>query len=188
MPEDAHLVALGLGGDAFQVELLHDLVDPPCVVGRDPGLQGDVLADGRLGGLFDLAVGEGLQRHLAADELLLEHLGKGAQAVLGGGVEDDLVRLELERGAGVLEVEPRRDLAGSLVDGVAHFLVVDLGGDVEARHGPHATGGGDPPPDGCGVRRPAHRGGVAIGYPRRFAGRYPSGQRGQTVNLLALPT
>ena len=44
------------------------------------------------------------------------------------------VVVELDRRVGVLEVEAVGDLAGGLVDGVADLLVVDLGGDVEARH------------------------------------------------------
>src|SRR5262249_24823507 len=48
------------------------------------------------------------------------------------------VRL-LDRGVGALEVEPGGELALALVDGVAHFLAIDLGHDVERRHGGDPT-------------------------------------------------
>ena len=103
-----------------------------------PAFKRDVLAQRPLGGLLDLAVGDGLQGHLPADELLLEDLDERLAAVLGRGVQLDLVALQLEARAGVLEVEAGRDLPARLVDGVAHLLHIDLGGDIEARHGAHA--------------------------------------------------
>jgi hypothetical protein len=42
--------------------------------------------------------------------------------------------LELELGIGALEIEPLSHLARRLADGVGHFVLVDLGNDVEARH------------------------------------------------------
>ena len=86
-----------------------------------------------------------------------------------------------------LEVEAGRDLAGSLVDGVADLLHVDLGGDVEGRHATNATAGQPAVATGIEGRR-AHPGRPGVRYLRRVSGRYPSGQREQTVNLPAQPS
>ena len=101
----------------------------------DAGLDRHLLAGRALGGLFDLAGIQRLQRDLSLDQLLLEHLVQRAQPVLGRGVEHELVLPELDRRLGVLEVEPGRRLAVGLVDRVADLLQVDLGHDVEAGHG-----------------------------------------------------
>src|SRR5581483_7215599 len=48
--------------------------------------------------------------------------------------ELDLVLRELALGARVLEVEPIGDFTVGLVDGVAYFLLIDLGDDIKSRH------------------------------------------------------
>ena len=132
---------------------------------------------------------ERLQRDLAADELLLEHLVRAPQAVLGRRVQDELLVAELDGRVGALEVEPGPRLAVGLVDGVADLLHVDLGDDVEGRHGATILPGCGAP-RGRGMASPARR----ARRPRRrevssrLAGRCPSGQREQTVNLPASPT
>ena len=55
-----------------------------------------VLADGALGGRLDRAGLERLERDLAADRLLLEHLIGGLQAILGAGGQLDRLVLQLE--------------------------------------------------------------------------------------------
>jgi hypothetical protein len=66
------------------------------------------------------------ERELAADELLLHHGPERLEAVLGAGPQGHAVLAQLDLGAGPLEVEPGGDLPGDLVDGVAHFLRVEL--------------------------------------------------------------
>ena len=87
-------------------------------------------------------------------------------------MDDRSVSVELgllDGGVGVLEVEAGGQLALRLVDGVAHLLAVDLGHDVEGRHG----------------RR---RYLAPLTLSSTLQGRCPSGQREQTVNLPAQPT
>ena len=181
LPGDPDLIALGLGLHALQAEILDDLVDLLGVVGRDAGVESGCLAQRSPRGLFDLSVGDGLERHLPADELLLQDLDECTTAVLGRRVEEDLVPLQLDGRAGVLEVEAGGDLPARLVDRVAHFLQVDLGGDIEARHARTlATSVAPFQAFGAGsLRRP-------LSCPP--TGRYPSGQREQTVNLPAQPS
>ena len=88
-------------------------------------------------GLLDLARVEDLHADLALDQLLLEHLAERVQPVLARRLERDRVLArQLDRLLGVLEVVAGRRLAGGLVHGVADLLEVELGDDVEARHGP----------------------------------------------------
>ena len=96
-----------------------------------PGHDGDGLPHVALRGRVDLALGERLQRHVALDGLLLQDLQRGLQPVLGRGPELDRRVVLGDAGLGVLEVEPLRDLALRLVDGVANLLQVHLGDDVE---------------------------------------------------------
>ena len=100
-----------------------------------PDVEADGLTHRALRRLFDLPVAQRLQRHLALDHLLLEHLGERGQARLALGVELDLLVFQLDRAAGVLEVVARGDLARRLVDRVADLLHVELGHDVEGGHG-----------------------------------------------------
>ena len=162
------------------------------VIGGDAGLDGDALADRALGRLLDLAVLERLERHLAPDDLLLEHLVQGAQAVLGRGPQDHVVLAELDARVGSLEVEAGAGLAVGLVDGVADLLHVDLRDHVERGHARHDSAGARRVAGHARRERPTvatvagEAGPVAIWS--RLAGRCPSGQREQTVNLPAQPT
>ena len=87
-----------------------------------------------------LRVLEGLQRDLALDQLLVEHLVQGPQAVLGRGAQHQLVVAQLNGRVGVLEVEAGGGLPVGLVDRVAHLLHVDFGDDVKRGHAPQRTG------------------------------------------------
>src|SRR5207344_3383325 len=78
----------------------------------------------------------------------------------------------LDRASGVLEVVARGDLARGLVDRVANLLHVELGHDVERGHGFVS---------GVVVAWERGMGGLIL---YAAPGRYPSGQRGQAVNLL----
>src|SRR4051794_35108000 len=110
-----HLLALGLRRDALGAFALDEAVDGPGLIGADARLDGDGLPDGALGRLLDLSVVERLERHVALDELLLEDLHDRFQPVFGGRVQPDLLAAQLDGRTGVLEVEPRRDLAAGLV-------------------------------------------------------------------------
>src|SRR5207247_1426126 len=100
-------------------------------------------------------------------ELLLEHLRERLESSVALRVELDRLFGELDAAPGVLEVEPGGDLALRLIHRVADLLHVELGDDVERGH-ENALLDRD--------RRP--------GTLRRLGGRYPSGQRGQSVKLL----
>ena len=136
---DPQLVPLRLRAHALQVLVLDEPVDPPGVVRRDPCLDADALARRALGGLLDLGGVECLERYFAADQLLLEHLVEGAQAILGRGSQHELGLAELDRRVRPLEVEASGRLPIGLVHGVANLLHIDLGDDVKARHGCHST-------------------------------------------------
>ena len=135
-----------------------------------PARMAIVLAGRALLGLLDLAGLEGLQRDLALDQLLVEHLVERPQAVLGGGAQHELVVAELDGRVGVLEVEAGGRLPVGLVDRVADLLHVDFRDDVKRGHGVSVPA----PPAGPGWR---------AGLISPAAGRCPSGQRKQAVNL-----
>ena len=74
---------------------------------------------------------EGAQRDAALDELLLEDVEHGLDALLGVRLHQDLLAAELERGADILEVVALRDLLLRLTEGVLRLHRVDLADDVE---------------------------------------------------------
>jgi hypothetical protein len=82
-----------------------------------------------------------LQRDLAPHGLLLEHLDGRLEPVLRRGADLDQLVVLADARSGVLEVEPLRDLAPGLVDGVRDLGHRDLGDDVEREvllgHGGH---------------------------------------------------
>src|SRR4029079_5572060 len=78
---------------------------------------------------------EDLQRLLALDQLLLEHVEDGSRPVLGVGGDLDRIAGPLDLGAGALEVVALGDLTGRLAQRVVHLLAVDLAHDVERRVG-----------------------------------------------------
>ena len=102
---------------------------------RDPGAEGRRPAGRCPRRLLDLAVVERLQRHLRLTSFSSSTWRSALSRSSVLRAQGDLVVAELDRGAGVLEVEPVGDLAAGLVDGVADLLQVDLGHDVEGRHG-----------------------------------------------------
>ncbi len=53
----------------------------------------------------------------------------------GLGVQRDDQLLQLELGVRAFEVETRADFAVGLVDGIAHFVGIELGNDIERWHG-----------------------------------------------------
>src|SRR5262245_10815196 len=134
---DAELVALDLDLNALRGLVADQLADLLGLVG------GDALLDA--GGDLDLATGRSwvaglqcLERDAALDQLALEHVEDGERAVFRVGAHlYAVLALPLDRGAGVLEVEPLRDLARGLVQGVVDLLTVDLAHDVERRVAGH---------------------------------------------------
>ena len=166
LPGDAELVSLHLVLDTFEAEALDVLPDLACLVGRDADVHGRRLAHTSLRCFLHLAVGEELQRDLALHQLFLEHLDECLEPVLAGRRELDRRLLQLDRAVGALEIEAGRDFPRGLIDGIADFLLVDFGDDIERRHGGNSLG--------MCVERAAN---VA-------PGRYPRGQRGRAVNPL----
>ena len=132
---DAQLVTLGLALDTLEPEILDELVELARLVGGDPRIELGRLAHRASGCLLELAVLERLQRDPTLHELLLEHLAHRTEAVLGGGAHRELEVVGLDGRARPLEVVPGGQLSLSLVERVAHLLLVDLGDDVEGRHG-----------------------------------------------------
>src|SRR5690606_30503064 len=156
----AQLVALDLALDALRGLVADDLRDLLRVVAADAlldaGLDAVLLAAReRLAGV------EGPQRDAALDELLLEHVEHGLDALLGVRLQQDpALAAEFDRRADPLEVVPLRDLLLGLVDGVLQFHRVDLAHDVEGRIGHAAM------VDGLSRRRPGVAGaGTARGRP-----------------------
>ena len=100
-------------------------------------LAADALLE-RAGDLVGLAGGlrlagvEGLHRDVAADQLLLEDVDGGLDALLGGRRQlDGLVALPRDLGVGAAEVEAGGQLLGGLVERVVDLLPIDLADDVE---------------------------------------------------------
>jgi len=77
LPAHPQLIPLGLRADAFETEVLDELVDLLGVIGGDAGLDGQLLPGGATGRLFDLSDLEGLEGDLALDQLLLQDLVEG---------------------------------------------------------------------------------------------------------------
>ena len=175
------LVPLHLVLDALEVELLEELPDLARLVGRDAHAQGDRLAHRSLGGLLDLPEVERLERHLAAHELLLEHLGErlaaGSRSRCASSMVFSLSSIELPV---FLKSNRVLDLPLRLVDRVADLLHVELGDDVERGH--VGSCAAVRPRSGSGRSRAKGRGSRPDTV--RAPGRYPSGQRGQSVKLL----
>ena len=63
-------------------------------------------------------------------------LSERDQAILADRAQREHEVVLLDRRVGVLEVEPVGDLALRLIDGVANFLAVHFGDDIEGGHGP----------------------------------------------------
>src|SRR5688572_31947611 len=103
-------------------------------LGLEAALQGQGLADRRLGGRLDGALLEGLERDPAADELRVQDVADALMSVLDVAYEHDrLLVLVADLGRRPLEVETAADLLDRLLDGVLHLHPVDLGDDVEGK-------------------------------------------------------
>src|SRR5438552_2278684 len=103
---------------ALEPETLDVLADLAGLFVADADLERDRLARATLRSFLDLAVVERLQRDLAPNEFLLEHLCRRLQAFFRSGLELDRVVLEVDAAFGSLEIEARRELALRLVDRV----------------------------------------------------------------------
>src|SRR5271169_3469177 len=130
---DAQLLALDLGPDALRPLVPDDLRQLLGVVLADALLEGDshpVFLAGELG----IARVQGLERHAAPDQLVLEHVEDGLGAFLAVGPDVDGVLAGPGDGrAHAAEVEPGTYFLGRLVERVVNFLAVELGHDVKGR-------------------------------------------------------
>src|SRR6516164_7371047 len=129
---DAYLVALDARLD-LELRVLHQPRDVAAGVGIDAVAQHHFLLRSRERGvrLLDLQAGK-IDAALGEPQLEnLEHLPKlkiHLRLQRHGEV------LELEARAGVLEIEALRELAVRLVDGVGHFVGIELGHGIEGWH------------------------------------------------------
>src|SRR5689334_17699354 len=123
LPADADLIALDRHLD-LQLRVLHELHDLPALVDRDPLLEPDVLLRAARRPGLDLAPFERLQRHLPARELLAQDVGERADLVVVGREEVEAVVVPRDLRPLTAEVEPLRDLAERLLDGVVDLLQV----------------------------------------------------------------
>src|ERR1700729_2575131 len=132
---DAQFLTLDLGPHTLRALIADDLADLLGVLLRDALLELEpdpvLLARGlRVTRIHDL------QRDLAPDELVLEHVQDGLGPFLAIGPDLHAVLPgPPDRRAHTAEVEAGRDLLGRLVEGVVDFLAVDLADDVEAAVG-----------------------------------------------------
>ena len=122
---------MDLGLDGLGAVVADELGDLLRVFAANALLEGAGDLVGLAGGLR-LAGVEGLEADIAADQLLLENVDGGFDALLGGaGQLDRLLALPGDLGVGAAEVEPGGKLLGGLVEGVVDLLPVDLADDVE---------------------------------------------------------
>ena len=113
--------------EALAQELVHGL---DLVVGDALG-DGHALAHGAAQRLLDLAVLQRLERHLAAHELLLEHVDDLLELAVVVGDQHERLALERDGAHALLEVVARGDLLLRHVDGVAHLVEVGARDHVE---------------------------------------------------------
>ena len=174
LARDPDLVALDVALD-LDLQALHELDELASLLLGDPDVQVDRLPRRSLGGGLDRPEVQRLERDLAPNGLLLQDLHSRLEPVLRRGADLDQLVVLADAGPGVLEVEPLRDLAPSLVDGVRDLGHRDLGDDVEREV---LLGHAAILPWRC-------RSSVAI-LPR--TGGCPSGQRERSVKSPAKPT
>src|SRR6266480_5656715 len=117
LAEHADLVALDLRLD-LQPARLDELRDLFRLLVADARQDRDGLSNVSFGGRVDLTFGERLQGDVALDRLLLEDLQRRLQAILRRGSELDRRVILRDIRLRPLEIEPRRELALGLVDGV----------------------------------------------------------------------
>jgi hypothetical protein len=75
---------------------------------------------------------EDLEREVALGGLLAQHVDHRLQGHVAGGHDRQGPLLEIDRGAGILEVVALAHLAAHLVDGVHQLLAIEVGDHVEA--------------------------------------------------------
>ena len=86
----------------------------------------------RLARRLHLAGVERLERDVAADQLLLEHIEGRLGALLGvGGDDDRLFAGPVDAGVGAAEVVALREFLRGLVEGIVDLLAVDLAHHVK---------------------------------------------------------
>src|SRR5256885_1924482 len=128
---DADLFALDLSLDALGSLIANQLGDLLGVLAADALLDGAADLVGLAAGLR-LADVEGLHGDVAPDQLLLEDVDGGLDALLGGGGDGDrLLALPRDGRVGAAEIEAGGQLLGGLVQCVVDLLAVDLADDVE---------------------------------------------------------
>ena len=100
-----HQIALN-GGLHLLLTILDDAHDFASLLDGDPLLQGDLLAHAGTGRRHDRAIGQGLQRHMAFDHLLLENVQHRAELEFILALQGDLLILlvQLDRGMRILQV------------------------------------------------------------------------------------
>src|SRR5690348_13513708 len=133
LARDADFLSLDTGLH-LELRVLDDAGDLLSRLRIDALLQDDLLAGGGECGLgvFEVEAGE-VDAALAEAQLQdLEHL---LQLKVHLRVQGHGRFLELEARPGILEIETLGQLSVGLVDGVGHFVGVELGNYVERRHG-----------------------------------------------------
>src|SRR5262245_9190016 len=133
LPGHAHLIGLD-GRLDLELRILDQLDDLARLVGGDAFLEREVLLRAAARPGLDRFLGQRLQRHLPARELLAQDVGEGPDLEIVGGAEVDGVRLTTHLRRRSLEIEALPDLLQGLVDRVVDLLEVDLAHDVERRH------------------------------------------------------
>src|ERR1017187_1184437 len=130
---DAHEIALNRSLD-LQLAVLDLLDDVLGLLRGDALLHGDFLPHGLTRRSDDLAILQALERNRALDQLGLENFHHGLQLVFILAMQQDLgvLFLELDGGAGVLEVEALLDLFQRLLHGVMDLGHFDFGNYVKA--------------------------------------------------------
>jgi hypothetical protein len=127
----ADLVALNLSLDALGSLVADELGDFLGVLAADALLDRAAHLVG-LAGRLRLTNVERLHGDVAADELFLEDVDGGLDALLGGGGDGDgLLALPRDGRIGAAEVEAGGQLLGGLVQRVVDLLTVNLADDVE---------------------------------------------------------
>src|SRR6516165_6512754 len=123
-------VALDLGTDTLGPLVPDQLADLPRVVLGDALLEADAEPE-LLPRRLRVAGVQGLERHAAPDQLVLEDVEDGLGPLFAVRADLDGLTGPGDGGPDATEVEPGTDLLGGLVQGVVHFLPVDPADDVE---------------------------------------------------------
>src|SRR5690348_16003110 len=143
MSDDPLELILALAGDADGIPLDHGFHLRKSVANAlrellgllrcEAALQQDLLSNGAARCGLELAPVEDLERQAAPNGLGFDQVPHrlGPELVVCG--EGDLALAQLQGASTALEVEPGRDLAPNLVEGVYQLLLVEVAHNVEAR-------------------------------------------------------